>query len=56
MALLFVLAVVIVVALVGSLPIWPHSKSWGYYPIVGISAIILTIVLITVIAGHLRGH
>ena len=30
MTLLFVFAVVIIVALVGSLPIWPHSKNWGY--------------------------
>lgn len=56
MALLFVLAVVVIVALVGSLPVWPHSKKWGYYPIGGISAIILIIVLITIFAGHLRGH
>ncbi len=56
MTLLFVLAIVVVVALVGSLPIWPHSKKWSYYPVGGISAIILIIILITFFAGHLQGH
>jgi hypothetical protein len=52
--LLFALAVVLIVALVGSLPIWPHSKNWGYYPI-GVSAIIL-IILILFFLGRFRGH
>jgi hypothetical protein len=56
MTLLFVLAIVVIVALVGSLPIWPHSKSWSYYPVGGISVIILIIILITFFAGHLRAH
>jgi hypothetical protein len=30
MALIFVLTIVLIVALVGSLPLWPDSKSWGY--------------------------
>ena len=42
MTLLFIIAIVLVVTLVGSLPIWPHSKNWGYYPIGGVSAVILT--------------
>jgi hypothetical protein len=36
--LLFVAAIVLFVALVRSLPTWPHSKNWGYYPIGGVSA------------------
>ena len=54
MTLLFALAVVVIVALVGSLPIWPHSKNWGYYPI-AVSAVIL-IILILFFLGRLRGH
>jgi hypothetical protein len=53
MTLLFALAVVVIVALVGSLPIWPHSKNWGYYPIV-VSAVVL-IILILFLTGRLRG-
>jgi hypothetical protein len=55
MTLLFIIAIVLVVALVGSLPTWPHSKNWGYYPIGGVSAVIL-ILLILFFAGHFRAH
>ena len=27
-----ILIVILVLVLVGALPTWPHSKSWGYYP------------------------
>jgi hypothetical protein len=55
MTLLFVIAIVLIVALVGSLPAWPHSKDWGYYPVGGIAAVIL-ILLVLFFAGHLRAH
>jgi hypothetical protein len=54
MTLLFVLAVVLIVALLGSLPIWPHSRSWGYYP-VGVGMILL-VVLVLLFAGHMHAH
>jgi hypothetical protein len=38
-----ILSVVVLVVLVASLPIWPHSKSWGFYPIGGVSLVILII-------------
>lgn len=56
MMLMFMLTIVLIVALVGSLPIWPHSRNWSYYPVGGISVIMLMIVLITIFAGHLRLH
>jgi hypothetical protein len=46
MFLMAVLAVFVLVALVGSLPIWPHSKKWGFGPISGVSAIILVILIL----------
>ncbi len=52
MFLMAVLAVFVLVALVGSLPIWPHSKSWGFTPISGVGVIIL-IILILYWTGHL---
>jgi Protein of unknown function (DUF3309) len=51
MALMFVIAVVLIIALVGSLPKWPHSKNWGYYPGGGIGLVIL-IILILLILRH----
>lgn len=46
MFLMAVLAVFVLVALVGSLPIWPHSKEWGFGPISGASVIILVILIL----------
>jgi Protein of unknown function (DUF3309) len=55
MTLMFVLAVVVIIALVGSLPTWPHSRNWGYYPIGGISVVIL-VILILYLTGYLHAH
>jgi len=43
MLVMFVLPIFVLIALVGSLPIWPHSRKWGFYPIAGISMVILII-------------
>jgi len=51
MILLFILAIVLVGALVGTLPAWPHNKTWGYYPAGGVSVIIL-IILILLLRVH----
>ena len=32
MLVMFVLPIFVLIALVGSLPIWPHSKKWGFLP------------------------
>ncbi len=45
-----VLIIVLVLFLVGALPAWPHSKSWGYYPSGGLGLILL-IVIILLLAG-----
>ena len=52
MFLMAVLSVFVLIALVGSLPVWPHSKKWGFGPIGGISVIIL-IILALVWSGDL---
>jgi hypothetical protein len=50
--LMLILTVVLIVALIGALPTWPHSKNWGYYPISGVSVVIL-IILILLLTGRL---
>jgi hypothetical protein len=50
--MMIILSVVVLVVLVASLPIWPHNKSWGYYPIGGVSLVIL-IILYLVWSGKL---
>lgn len=52
MLITFILPVFILIAIVGTLPIWPHSKKWGFYPISAVS-LILFVLLILLWTGHL---
>ena len=47
-----IVLIIIIILLVGVLPTWPHSQSWGYGPS-GILGTILIIVLILVLLGRL---
>ncbi len=47
-----VLIVVLVLLLLGSLPTWPYSQGWGYYPTGGLGLILL-ILLVLVLMGRL---
>jgi len=47
-----VLIVILVLALVGALPTWPHSRQWGYYPTGGLGVILL-IVIILLLLGRI---
>jgi hypothetical protein len=46
-----ILLVLIVLALVGALPTWPHSQAWGYGPSGGLG-LILVVLLILVLMGR----
>jgi uncharacterized protein DUF3309 len=41
-----IVIIVLVLLLVGALPIWPHSMSWGYYPSGGLGLLLLVLVLV----------
>ena len=45
------LIILLILMLLGSLPAWPYSRGWGYYPSGGLGLILL-IVLILVLFGH----
>lgn len=47
-----ILIVVLVLMLVGAIPSWPHSRSWGYGPS-GALGTIAVVVLILVLLGRL---
>lgn len=49
MSLGTVLLIILVLILLGVIPTWPHSKSWGYAPggVVGVLLIVLLILLLT---------
>ena len=50
MSIATLLLVLLVIMLIGSLPAWPYSRGWGYYPSGGLGAIVL-ILLILVLTG-----
>jgi len=41
-----VLVVVLILALLGALPRWPHSKQWGYAPTGGLGLVLLIVVIL----------
>lgn len=47
-----ILIVILILALVGALPRWPHSRSWGYYPTGGLG-LVLVIVVILLLLGQI---
>ena len=47
-----VLIVLLVLMLIGALPTWPHSRSWGYFPSGGLGLILL-ILIILALSGRL---
>jgi hypothetical protein len=51
MSLGTILLIVLVLALVGVLPTWPHSASWGYAPS-GVLGLLVLIVLIMFVMGR----
>lgn len=47
-----ILLVVLVLLLVGAIPTWPYSRTWGYYPSGALGTIVL-VVLVLVLLGRL---
>ncbi|WP_082584793.1 DUF3309 family protein [Caulobacter sp. Root655] len=47
-----ILIIILILALVGALPAWGHSRSWGYYPSGGLG-LILIILIILVLLGRI---
>jgi hypothetical protein len=46
------LIVVLVLVLIGAVPTWPHSKTWGYYPTGGLG-VILAVVVVLLLMGRI---
>jgi len=45
-----ILLVLLILMLIGSVPAWPYSRGWGYYPSGGIGTI-LVILIILILLG-----
>jgi hypothetical protein len=47
-----ILLIVLILALLGALPTWPHSRNWGYYPSGGLG-LVLIIIIVLLLAGYI---
>jgi hypothetical protein len=45
MPLTTILLIVVLLLLVGALPAWPHSRSWGYYPSGGLGLVLIILLV-----------
>ena len=41
-----ILLVLLILLLVGALPTWPHSKSWGYGPTGGLGLVVIILIVL----------
>ncbi|MCX9155598.1 DUF3309 domain-containing protein [Niveibacterium sp. 24ML] len=44
MSLGTLLLIVLIVLLIGAIPTWPHSRSWGYLPSSGLGLVVAVII------------
>ena len=44
-----VLWIVLILALIGALPMWPYSANWGYYPSGGLGLVLLILIVLVLL-------
>lgn len=47
-----ILLIILILLLLGALPIWPHSRNWGYYPS-GLLTTAVVVILILLLLGRI---
>ena len=52
MSVTTLLLIILVLMLIGAIPAWPHSRSWGYGPSGGLGLIVV-IILALVLLGRI---
>ena len=45
-----ILLIVLILLLLGAIPAWPYSRSWGYYPS-GLVGVLLLVVIVLLLTG-----
>jgi len=48
---MILLLIILLLLMIGAVPAWPHSRSWGYYPS-GTVGLILIILIIMMMLGR----
>ena len=41
-----ILLIILILALIGAIPSWPYSRSWGYSPSGGVGLILLIVIIL----------
>jgi len=44
-----ILLIILILLLLGALPTWPYSRSWGYYPSGGLGLILVIVIILVLI-------
>ena len=52
MSLGTILLIVLVLMLIGAVPTWPHSRSWGYAPS-GVLGLVVVVIVVLLLMGRL---
>lgn len=52
MSLGTILLIVLVLVLIGVIPAWPHSRSWGYAPS-GVLGLVVLVIIVLLVLGRL---
>ncbi|MGK5020824.1 DUF3309 family protein [Janthinobacterium sp. LB2P10] len=47
-----IILIILILALIGVLPTWPHSRNWGYGPS-GIAGLVVVILILLLLTGRL---
>ena len=47
-----IILIILILALIGVIPAWPHSRSWGYGPS-GATGLIVIVLIILLVSGRL---
>ena len=49
--LMNIVLVILFLMLLGAIPTWPHSRTWGYYPSSGLGLVVL-VLLFLILTGR----
>jgi hypothetical protein len=52
MSLGTILLIVLILILIGAIPTWPYSRSWGYAPS-GLLGVVVVVILVLLVLGRL---
>lgn len=47
-----ILLIILILVLIGALPSWPHSRSWGYFPS-GILGVVVLVLIVLLLMGRI---